>query len=298
MTDEAKESSVRAVVDVLSHAGVHWVGDGFPVRTVFFYEQRGQELSPFLLLDYAGPYRFGPAKRPRGVGPHPHRGFETVTIVYDGEVAHRDSTGQGGVVGPGDVQWMTAGAGIVHQEFHSPVFTRRGGMFRMVQLWVNLPAARKLTPPRYQALEAAEIPTVGLPEAAGCVRVIAGAFEGKDGPAQTCSELNVWDIALNAESQVDLDTPKGHTTIVVVLSGGLEFGGDARVEEAEAALLDRAGSRTEMFAPVATRALVLTGTPLNEPIFGRGPFVMNTEAEIRKAFVDFGTGRFGTIEHC
>lgn len=288
----------KAVLGVYPSPKGHWVGDGFPVRSLFSYDQLGRHTSPFLLLDYAGPVQFEPAVQPRGVGEHPHRGFETVTIVYDGEVAHRDSTGQGGVVGPGDVQWMTAGAGIVHQEFHSPVFTRRGGMFRMVQLWVNLPAARKLTPPRYQALEAAEIPTVGLPEAAGCVRVIAGAFEGKDGPAQTCSELNVWDIALNAESQVDLDTPKGHTTIVVVLSGGLEFGGDARVEEAEAALLDRAGSRTEMFAPVATRALVLTGTPLNEPIFGRGPFVMNTEAEIRKAFVDFGTGRFGTIEHC
>ena len=287
---------MKALVDVLSHAGVHWVGDGFPVRTVFLYEQRGQELSPFLLLDYAGPHRFGPAKRPRGVGPHPHRGFETVTIVYDGEVAHRDSTGKGGVVGPGDVQWMTAGAGIMHQEFHSPKFTRRGGLFRMVQLWVNLPAALKLAPPRYQTLEAADIPTVDLLGAAGSVRVIAGAFDGKDGPAQTCSELNVWDIALNAESRANLNTPKGHTTVVVVLSGCLEFGGDARVREAEAALLDRAGSGAEMFAPVATRALVLTGAPLNEPIFGRGPFVMNTEAEIRQAFVEFGTGRFGTIE--
>ena len=285
---------MKALVDVLSHAGVHWVGDGFPVRTVFLYEQRGQELSPFLLLDYAGPHRFGPAKRPRGVGPHPHRGFETVTIVYDGEVAHRDSTGKGGVVGPGDVQWMTAGAGIMRQEFHSPKFTRRGGLFRMVQLWVNLPAALKLAPPRYQTLEAADIPTVDLLGAAGSVRVIAGAFDGK--PAQTCSELNVWDIALNAESRANLNTPKGHTTVVVVLSGCLEFGGDARVREAEAALLDRAGSGAEMFAPVATRALVLTGAPLNEPIFGRGPFVMNTEAEIRQAFVEFGTGRFGTIE--
>jgi redox-sensitive bicupin YhaK (pirin superfamily) len=297
VSHQAKEKSVKALVDVLSHAGVHWVGDGFPVRTVFLYEQRVQELSPFLLLDYAGPHRFGPAKRPRGVGPHPHRGFETVTIVYEGEVAHRDSTGQGGVVGPGDVQWMTAGAGIMHQEFHSPAFTRRGGTFRVVQLWVNLPAALKLTPPRYQALEAADIPTVELPEAAGRVRVIAGAFEGKNGPAQTCSELNVWDIALNAESRSNLHAPKGHTTIVVVLSGSLEFGGDVRIQEAEAALLDRPGSGAEVFAPVATRALVLTGAPLNEPVFGRGPFVMNTEAEIRQAFLDFGTGRFGMIKH-
>ena len=167
----------------------------------------------------------------------------------------------------------------------------------MVQLWVNLPAALKLTPARYQALEAADIPTVDLPDAAGCVRVIAGAFEGKDGPAETCSELNVWDVVLNPGSRVGLNTARGHTTIVVVLSGSLEFGEDTRIEEAEAALLDRAGSGAELFAPVATRALVLTGAPLNEPIFGRGPFVMNTEAEIRQAFLDFGTGRFVAIEH-
>lgn len=287
---------MKAVVDVLTHEGVHWVGDGFPVRTVFFYEQRGEELSPFLLFDYAGPFRFGPVERPRGVGPHPHRGFETVTIVYGGEVAHRDSTGQGGVIGPGDVQWMTAGAGVLHQEFHSPAFTRSGGMFEMVQLWVNLPASLKLTPPRYQAIEASNIPSVDLPREAGCLRVIAGAFGGKNGPAETFSEMNVWDLALNAETQTTLDTPKGHTTIVVVLSGALEFGGNGRIGEAQAALLDRAGAGVELFAPVATRALVLTGVPLNEPIFGRGPFVMNNEAEIRQAFMDFGGGRFGAIE--
>jgi quercetin 2,3-dioxygenase len=287
---------MKAIVDVLKHAGVHWVGDGFPVRTVFFYEPRAQELSPFLLLDYAGPFRFGSAERPRGVGPHPHRGFETVTMVYDGEVAHRDTTGQGGVVGPGDVQWMTAGAGVLHQEFHSPAFTQRGGMLRMVQLWVNLPAALKLTPPRYQALAAADIPAVVLPSQAGRVRVIAGAFEGRAGPAATLSELNVWDLALNADSRTTYDAPDGHTTVAVVLSGGLEFGGNTRIEEAEAALLDRAGAGVELFAPVATRVLMLTGAPFDEPIFGRGPFVMNTEAEVRQAFLDFGSGRFGAIE--
>jgi quercetin 2,3-dioxygenase len=287
---------VKGLVDVLSHDGVHWVGDGFPVRTVFFYAQRGQELSPFLLLDYAGPFRFGPAERPRGVGPHPHRGFETVTIVYDGEVAHRDSTGKGGVVRPGDVQWMTAGAGILHQEFHSPAFTRRGGVFQMVQLWVNLPAALKLTPPRYQAIEAADIPSVDLPGKAGRMRIIAGSSDGEAGPAATFSELNVWDLTLNPDSRTNIDAPEGHTTIVLVLSGCLEFEGNGGIGEAQAALLDREGAGAELFAPVATRALVLTGAPLNEPIFGRGPFVMNTEAEIRQAFLDFGSGRFGAIE--
>jgi quercetin 2,3-dioxygenase len=287
---------VKALVDVLTHDGVHWVGDGFPVRTVFFYAQRGQELSPFLLLDYAGPFRFGPAERPRGVGPHPHRGFETVTIVYDGEVAHRDSTGKGGVVGPGDVQWMTAGAGVLHQEFHSPAFTRRGGIFQMVQLWVNLPAALKLTPPRYQAIAAADIPSVDLPGEAGRVRVIAGSFDTQAGAAATFSELNVWDLTLNADSRTNIDAPEGHTTILLVLSGRLEFEGNGRIGEAQAALLDRAGAGAELFAPVATRALVLTGAPLNEPIFGRGPFVMNTEAETRQAFLDFGSGRFGALE--
>jgi quercetin 2,3-dioxygenase len=287
---------VKSVVDVLTHTGVHWVGDGFPVRTVFYYEQRGEELSPFLLLDYAGPFRFEPAERPRGIGPHPHRGFETVTIVYDGEVAHRDSIGQGGVVGPGDVQWMTAGAGVLHQEFHSPAFTRRGGMFRMVQLWVNLPSALKLAPPRYQSIEAAYIPTVELPGESGQVRVIAGAFDGQVGPAATFSALNVWDLALSAKSSANIDTPKGHTTIVVVLSGVLEFDRDVRIAEAQAALLDQADAGAKLFAPVATRVLVLTGAPLNEPIVGRGPFVMNTEAQIRQAFLDFGSGRFGAIE--
>src|SRR5580658_5408681 len=183
---------LKALVDVLSHAGEHWVGDGFPVRTVFFYEERGRELSPFLLLDLAGPHRFAPARRARGVGPHPHRGFETVTVVYAGEVTHQDSAGRRGVVGSGDVQWMTAGAGVLHQEFHSPAFTRSGGLFEMAQLWVNLPAAKKLTAPRYQAIEADRMPVIELGDGAGDVRVIAGSFGGQPGPATTFTPLNVW----------------------------------------------------------------------------------------------------------
>jgi quercetin 2,3-dioxygenase len=280
---------LKSLIEILPHAGDHWVGDGFPVRTLFFYERLGEALSPFLLLDYARPYRFEPASRPRGVGPHPHRGFETVTIVYAGEVAHRDSTGNGGVIGPGDVQWMTAGAGIVHQEFHSPAYTRSGGPFQMVQLWVNLPAADKLTAPDYQAIEAAEIPAVELP--AGSLRVIAGAYAGATGPATTFTPINVWDLRL--AGPVELPAPEGHTTIVIALAGSLVLPDGEMLAEAEAALLSRDGAGLTLSASGPAHALVLTGAPIDEPIVGRGPFVMNSEAEIRQAFVDFASGRFG-----
>jgi quercetin 2,3-dioxygenase len=282
---------LKALVDVLRHSGERWVG-GFPVRTIFQYEQCGAELSPFLLFDYAGPHHFEPATRPRGVGPHPHRGVETVTIVYNGEVAHSDSTGQGGVIGPGQVHWMTAGAGVVHQEFHSPVFTRTGGLFQAVQLWVNLPATLKLTPPRYQAIEAERMPIIELADNAGRVRVIAGSFAGRSGPAKTLTPLNVWDVVLAGGSQAVVEAPEGHTTIVVVLSGRLVFEGGADLRDAQAALLSRAGQGTKLVGADSTRALILTGAPLEEPIVGRGSFVMNTEAQLRQAFLDFGRGHF------
>jgi quercetin 2,3-dioxygenase len=287
---------LKVLVDVLRHAGEHWVGDGFPVRTVFHYEQCGAELSPFLLLDYAGPHHFDPAIRARGVAPHPHRGFETVTIVYDGEVAHRDSTGRGGMIGPGEVQWMTAGAGVIHQEFHSPEFTRTGGVFQAVQLWVNLPSALKLIPPRYQAIEAARMPVVELAGDAGRVRLIAGAFAGQTGPAKTLTPVNVWDLILAGQARAFIEAPEGHTTLVVVLSGRLVFDGGAEIGEANAALLARTGEGAVLAAAVPTRALVLTGAPIDEPIVGRGPFVMNSESQVRQAFLDFGGGRFGAIE--
>jgi quercetin 2,3-dioxygenase len=288
--------ALKVIVDVFRQAGPHWVGDGFPVRTVFSYEQLGEELSPFLLLDYAGPHRFDPATRPRGVGPHPHRGFETVTIVYEGEVTHRDSTGSGGTIGPGDVQWMTAGGGVLHQEFHSEAFTQAGGFFRVVQLWINLPAEQKLLQPRYQSIKACSIPIVTLEGHAGRARVIGGSFDGCLGPAKTFTPINVWDLQLKNDVRVVVDAADGHTTLVVVLSGALSFDGADEVREAEAALLSRRGEGVLLNATVPTSALVLTGLPIDEPLVGRGPFVMNTESEIRQAFRDFGRGRFGTIE--
>jgi len=273
----------------------HWVGDGFPVRSLFSYDAAGKQVSPFLLLDYAGPHNFEPTDRRRGVGQHPHRGFETVTIVYDGEVAHRDSTGQGGVIGPGDVQWMTAGGGILHEEFHSPAFARTGGPFRMVQLWVNLPAKDKMTRPGYQSILDADIPALAMPDNAGTARIIAGELGGSKGPARTFTPINVWDVRLNRDAETTLDLPEGHTAILVVLSGHVTVNGDQPAGAAEALLLDRKGDAVALTADADTVLLVLTGEPIDEPIVGHGPFVMNTEDEIRQAIMDFNSGRFGDI---
>lgn len=270
----------------------HWVGDGFPVRSLFSYNMLGKHISPFLLMDYAGPHYFEPTENRRGVGQHPHRGFETVTIVYDGEVEHHDSAGNGGIIGPGDVQWMTAAGGIVHEEYHSPAFAKTGGPFRMVQLWVNLPAKDKMAPGGYQAITSTDIPSVDLPDGAGTVRIIAGDMQGAHGPARTFTPINVWDMQLRSDAEVDLDLPEGHTVMLVVLSGHVTVNGTQEAGEAEVILLDRKGGGVTLHADGDAKLLVLTGEPIDEPIFGHGPFVMNTEAEIRQAVDDFNNGRF------
>ncbi|EKN3982023.1 pirin family protein [Yersinia enterocolitica] len=274
----------------------HWVGDGFPVRSLFSYQSHGKQLSPFLLLDYAGPMDFTPTQHRRGVGQHPHRGFETVTIVYDGEVEHRDSTGKGGVIGPGDVQWMTAGGGILHEEFHSDAFAKRGGAFEMVQLWVNLPAKDKMTAPGYQAIRNETIPQVALPEGAGSLRVIAGDYAGKNGPANTFSPLNVWDIRLNQGKSAEFSLPDGWNTALIVLRGTVQVNGDAIARDAEMVLLDSAGSNVTIEANNDAVLLLLSGEPIDEPIIGYGPFVMNTQEQIAEAIADFNSGRFGSMD--
>src|SRR5229473_7808550 len=216
----------------------HWVGDGFPVRSIFSYNDLSAEMSPFLLLDYAGPANFPPSKHRRGVGQHPHRGFETVTIVYAGEVEHRDSSGGGGRIGPGDVQWMTAASGLVHEEFHGRDFARRGGMFEMVQLWVNLPAKDKMAPPRYQSIVSNQIPMLSLPGGHGAVRVIAGEFAGAKGPATTFTPMHVWDLRLASDQRTDLAVPDGYTTVLVVLKGHLRVNGSEAISAAEVSLFD------------------------------------------------------------
>lgn len=274
----------------------HWVGDGFPVRSLFSYDRMGaSNISPFLLLDYAGPSEFPPAERPRGVGQHPHRGFETVTVVYSGELEHRDTSGAGGLIGEGDVQWMTAGAGIVHEEFHSQQFTEQGGLLNMVQLWVNLPASAKDTPAAYQTLLNKDIPRVSLEDDGGALRVIAGEYLEHKGPANTFTPINVWDLKLEPGARVNLPVPKGHTTLVAVLNGSVQINDTDVLREAELANLDREGQEIVLESNNDARLLVLSGEPIDEPVVGYGPFVMNTEGEIKQAMLDFQSGKFGAL---
>lgn len=287
---------MRKVLGVYSAPQPHWVGDGFPVRSMFSHASHGEHISPFLLLDYAGPADFPPAEKPRGVDVHPHRGFETVTIVYKGEVEHRDSTGKGGVIGPGDVQWMTAAGGILHKEFHSQAFTRKGGTLEMVQLWVNLPAKDKSSKPGYQMLLDRDIPAIALPNEAGTLRVIAGEFDGQHGPAHTFTPIDVWDVRLNRGGSTSLTLPEGHTVAIAVLKGTVQINGDAIAREAQLVLLDRTGGEIAVEANGDAALLVLAGEPIDEPVVMHGPFVMNTTEEIRQAVVDFQSGRFGEIE--
>jgi redox-sensitive bicupin YhaK (pirin superfamily) len=286
---------MRKILGVYSAPRGHWVGDGFPVRSLFSHASHGEHVSPFLLLDYAGPAEFTPTDTPRGVGTHPHRGFETVTIVYKGEVEHRDSTGKGGVIGPGDVQWMTAAGGILHKEFHSEAFTRKGGPLEMVQLWVNLPAKDKNTAPGYQTLLDRDIPSAALPNGAGTLRVIAGTYDGKRGPARTFTPIDVWDVRLNQGGIASFTLPEGHTVAVVVLKGTVQVNGDAVAREAQLVLLDRKGGEIALEARGDASLLILSGEPIDEPVVMHGPFVMNTADEIRQAMADFQSGKFGNI---
>jgi redox-sensitive bicupin YhaK (pirin superfamily) len=287
---------LKTILGTTSAPGRHWVGDGFPVHGMFGYSGDGVAArSPFLMLDYAAPTRFEPSAHRRGVGQHPHRGFETVTIVYSGEVEHRDSTGQGGVIGPGDVQWMTAGSGILHEEFHSTDYASRGGPFEMVQLWVNLPAKDKLAAPGYQGILDAQIPSLVLPEGVGSVRVIAGEYDGHAGPARTFSPINVWDVRLRAGAVADLPQPEGWTTLLVVLAGTVQVNGEAVLREAQMATLSTTGSGVRIEANGDAKLLLLAGQPIDEPVVGYGPFVMNSQQEIIQAIADFNGGKFGRM---
>ena len=295
MAQASEKKTVKKLRCIQRSVDRHWVGNGFPVRTLFSYPALGPVLSPFLLLDYAGPREFPSTQDRLGVGEHPHRGFETVTIVYDGEVEHRDSSGGGGRIGPGDVQWMTAASGIVHEEFHGRDFARRGGMFEMVQLWVNLPAKDKLAPPRYQSITNNQIPAVSLPGGQGTVRVIAGEVAGAKGPAQTFTPILVGDLRFASDQRTDLPLPDGYTTALVLLKGALRVNGSEEITTAEVGLFDRAGKSISIECVNDATALLLCGAPIDEPIVGQGPFVMNTAQEIRQAMVDYQSGKMGHL---
>ncbi|AVH13051.1 pirin family protein [Acinetobacter indicus] len=287
---------MKKIIGLYRNKNMHWVGDGFPVQNLFAYDRLGQAISPFLMLDYAAPYPFEATKAQRGVGSHPHRGFETVTLAYQGAVTHQDSAGGGGTIQTGDVQWMTAGAGVVHEEFHSADFAEAGGLFEMVQLWVNLPAKDKMTAPRYQAIAAAGIPRIELDDAAGHLRVIAGNYLGHTGPAQTFSPVNVWDGSLHKDAQTFVHVPVTHNVLLVVLKGELLVNGTQQVQDSSIVMFARDAEPTiQLQAQQETQFLILTGEPLNEPIQGYGPFVMNSKQEIIQAFEDFHSGKFGQI---
>jgi redox-sensitive bicupin YhaK (pirin superfamily) len=298
--------TAKSIIRIDNAPPRHWVGDGFHVHGMFSYNTDAHLYSPFLMLDYGAPYLCEPrdvasGATPRGVGSHPHRGFETVTIAYSGEVAHRDSSGGGGIIGVGDVQWMTAGSGLVHDEFHSPAFSQAGGTMHMVQLWVNLPAKDKMTKPGYQAITHADIPEAMLDGAS--VRVIAGSLTGHGlqadaiakGAAATFTPMNVWDVRIEAGKTISLSQPEGWTTLLLVQSGSVTVNGGKAAGAAQLVMLSRAGTDVSITAAQDAQLLLLAGEPINEPVFGYGPFVMNTRSEIVQAIDDFNAGKFGVI---
>jgi hypothetical protein len=288
---------MKKVVEVRPAPPMHWVGDGFPVHSMFSYDESPEAMSPFLLLDYASPAEVRPSNgEPRGVGEHPHRGFETVTIVYQGEIEHRDSAGHRGRIGPGDVQWMTAASGIVHEEKYGREFARKGGTLEMVQLWVNLPAKLKMSAPRYQDLRDRDIPAAELPGGAGRVRVIAGEFRGAKGPARTFTPVNLWDVRLKAGGEFEADLPEGQTAAFLVLAGEVAVKGSESAGEMELAVLEREGGELSLTAKTDATILFLGGEPIEEPVEGYGPFVMNTKGEIRQAIEDYQKGLMGHLE--
>lgn len=290
-------TTTRPVSRVYAPPGLHWVGDGFRVMGFMgAYPELDEAMNPFLLLDYHPPYDYAPTSRKRGVGSHPHRGFETVTLAFDGSVAHHDSTGNGGVIGPGDVQWMTAASGILHQEYHEEGYAKRGGPFHMAQIWVNLPRADKMSPPGYHALKADEMGLVELPNDGGTVRVIAGEYEGVRGPARPFSPIEMYDVLLNRKGEATFSIPATHNLAILVMAGEVTVNGVEPVQTNHFVLFANEGERVTVSAGPASRLLLLAGEPINEPVVQYGPFVMNTEAEIEEAIRDFNQGKFGRLD--
>ena len=286
----------RTIDRVFRGAPQHWVGNGFHVSNYFpAATDTMKRMSPFFLLDYQKPEAYTPTTRRRGVGTHPHRGFETVTIAFQGAIAHRDSAGNGGVIGPNEVQWMTAGSGVLHNEFHEEEFSRAGGILHMIQIWVNLPRTHKRSAPKYQALTEATIRTAALPEGKGVVRVISGAFEDVKGPADTFSPAHMLDLRLKPGAEVRLPTPKDYNTALLVLDGEVSANGSRAVSAGEFILFNNDGDEVVVNAASEATVMFLSGAPIEEPLVHYGPFVMNTVDEINEAIDDFNSGKFGDL---
>ncbi|MFY9236536.1 MAG: pirin family protein [Flavobacteriaceae bacterium] len=291
--------AVKEIELVIPPRNPHFVGDGFRVQNFIpsAYGLDMQRMSPFIMLDYNAPFHFPATDTPRGVGVHPHRGFETVTLAYQGSVAHHDSGGNQGIIGPGGVQWMTAASGVLHKEYHEAEFAKKGGIFQMVQLWINLPAAHKMSPPKYQGFSEKDIPTVHLDHKMGHIKVVAGQYQGTKGAATTFTEVHLYNVHLNDQGKASFSFPAQNNTAVLVLSGNISIAShEETIEENHLVLFKNEGESFEISANQATDLLVLSGSPINEPIAAQGPFVMNTQAEIAEAIRDFHTGGFGVLE--
>ncbi|MFB9274814.1 pirin family protein [Cohnella cellulosilytica] len=288
-------TAYRSIQGTYRGAPFHMVGDGFRVSNYFPSGQDfGAKFSPFLLMDYNAPYEFPPSDSVKGVGAHPHRGFETVTIAYEGHIEHHDNHGSHGVIGPGDVQWMTAGSGLLHKEYHEKEFSKRGGLFQMIQLWVNLPREHKMHPPKYQELTKDKMGYVDLPDGGGIVRVIAGEYEGTAGPASTFTPIHLFDIALKQGGQAGFELPSSFNTGALVLRGTVKINEDTTAAEGDFVLFrnESGGISVEGLSDDAL-IIFLSGEPIDEPIFMHGPFVMNSREELVQAFKDFQSGKMG-----
>lgn len=288
----------RKIERILTPPAPHMVGDGFRVHN---YIPSGigvgfERMNPFIMMDYNSKFYFPPSDEPRGVGVHPHRGFETVTIAYKGKVAHHDSAGNSGVIEEGDVQWMTAASGILHKEYHEENFSKEGGDFQMVQLWVNLPAKYKMSPPKYQGIVNRDIEKVELPNNSGIVEVIAGEYEGKKGSAYTFTPLHLFNVKLNKGGKATFNFPEIYNTAILVIEGNIKVNDSEEITADNLGLLSNKGERFSIEATKDSVVLVLSGEPINEPIAAQGPFVMNTRAELIQAISDFNMGKFGYLE--
>lgn len=289
-------SDLKQVLGIFGPGSTHWVGDGFHVRNMFPSNGVEEQINPFLMLDYAGPSKFEPTRKPRGVDEHPHRGFETVTIAYQGSVDHRDSAGNSGTITPGDVQWMTAASGVVHEEKHQRDFAEKGGVFEMIQLWVNLPKKFKMSQPKYQTLLSSQIPVVHFEGEESYARVIAGEFDGAKGPAKTFTPVELFDVRLKAGAMAELKIPQGHNVGLVLLKGDVTVNSEYQLSgEAKLAVLSPEGNRFTLAAAKDTTLLVLGGEPVNEPVVSYGPFVMNTQEELVQAVQDYRAGKMGHL---
>jgi len=289
----------KTVELVASPKPPHFVGDGFRVHNFIpsGFRLDMQRMDPFIMLDYNSTYKFPPSNKPKGVGVHPHRGFETVTIAYKGKVAHHDSSGGGGIIGEGDVQWMTAASGVLHKEYHEEEWSKKGGDFQMVQLWVNLPKKDKMSMPKYQAIKNKDINLVELDNLAGAIEVIAGSYKGVKGSASTFTPMHMFNAKLNKGGKANFEFPANYNTVLLVLEGSIVVNGKQETPTDHLALMANDGEAFEIEATNEAIVLILSGEPINEPIAAHGPFVMNTREELIEAFEDYNNGKFGYLEN-